>query len=220
MRVHVYVDGFNLYYRALAATPFKWLDLRALSAALLEPDDEILALKYFTARVSGRRDPDQPRRQQIYLKALATLPGLTAHFGHFLTKTKWRPLVDPPAEGPRFVEIHDTEEKGSDVNLAVHLLNDAWRDAFDVALVFSQDTDLLEPIRIVRCERRKNVGLVWLDGRQPGGRLVREASFVRQLTPARLAAAQFPRRLMGRDGHPIEKPAAWCQLPDGNPEPD
>jgi uncharacterized LabA/DUF88 family protein len=47
----------------------------------------------------------------------------------------------------RFVEILDTEEKGSDVNLAVHIINDAWSNHFDVALVLSQDTDLIEPLR-------------------------------------------------------------------------
>tara|TARA_R110002072_G_scaffold29206_4_gene92759 strand:- start:564 stop:863 length:300 start_codon:yes stop_codon:yes gene_type:complete len=34
MRTCVYVDGFNLYYGALKRTPYKWLDLAALMAAL------------------------------------------------------------------------------------------------------------------------------------------------------------------------------------------
>jgi len=34
-RTIVYIDGFNLYYRALKATPHKWLDLAALSKAVL-----------------------------------------------------------------------------------------------------------------------------------------------------------------------------------------
>ena len=35
-----------------------------------------------------------------------------------------------------------TEEKGSAVNLAVHLLNDGWLDAYDCAVVISNDSDL------------------------------------------------------------------------------
>ena len=40
------------------------------------------------------------------------------------------------------------EEKGSDVNLASRLLNDAWSDAFDVAAVLTTDSDLTAPIRL------------------------------------------------------------------------
>jgi len=49
------------------------------------------------------------------------------------------------------------EEKGSDVNLACHLVNDAWAGRFDAAVVISNDTDLVEPIRIVTQELKKNV---------------------------------------------------------------
>jgi hypothetical protein len=107
------------------------------------------------------------------------------------------------------VEVHDTEEKGSDVNLASYLLNDAWRGKFDVALVVSQDTDLCEPMRMVCHDLKKTIGLVWLDGKQPGNRLLRVSSFVRHITPARLAASQFPIRVMGRHGRPIDRPATW-----------
>ena len=53
MRTFVYVDGFNLYYGALKGTPWKWLDLPALFAKVLQPHHDILAVKYFTARISG-----------------------------------------------------------------------------------------------------------------------------------------------------------------------
>ena len=53
MRTFVYVDGFNLYYGALRGTPWKWLDLPALFAKVLQPRHDILKVKYFTARVSG-----------------------------------------------------------------------------------------------------------------------------------------------------------------------
>ena len=44
----------------------------------------------------------------------------------------------------QFVEVIKTEEKGSDVNLAVHLLNDAWLDRYECAVVVSNDSDLAE----------------------------------------------------------------------------
>jgi uncharacterized LabA/DUF88 family protein len=206
MRVYVYVDGFNLYYRALKGTAFKWLNLRELAKRVLDPADTVEKVRYFTARVSARSgDPDAPRRQQILFNALKTVPNLEIHYGRFLPKTKWRPLV---ATG-KFVEIHDTEEKGSDVNLATHLINDGWHKRYEVALVFSQDTDLTEPIRIVVQELGLKVGVVWLDGGQPSRHLAGAASFVRHVRPADLAASQFPDPVILPGGKPLHKPAQW-----------
>jgi uncharacterized LabA/DUF88 family protein len=209
MRVFVYVDGFNLYYRALRGTDVKWLNIRKLAESLLDPADEVEIIRYFTARVSPRAgDPDAPRRQQIFFSALATIPGFRFHYGRFLPKQKWRPIVHPSWAPAVKVEIHDTEEKGSDVNLASHLLNDAHHGRFDGALVMSQDTDLCEPIRMVK-EMGRPIGIAWLDGKQPSQRLVRASSFVRHVTYNRLKAAQFPPKIMGRRGLYIEPPQSW-----------
>lgn len=209
MRVRVYVDGFNLYYRALKRTPYKWLNLLALSRDLLSPSDVIEQISYFTARISPRAgNPDAPRHQQVYLNALGTLPEITIHYGRFLPKQKWRPIVHPLWSPQVLVEVHDTEEKGSDVNLAVHMLRDGLQDRYDAALLLSQDTDLCEPMAMVR-ESGKDVGLVCLDGREPNKRLAKHASFIRHLTPARLAAAQFDAAMMGKNGRHVTKPAEW-----------
>lgn len=118
MTTNVYVDGFNLYYGSLKGTPYKWLDLSALCTVLL-PKDQVHRIRYFTAHVSARpHDPQQPVRQQTYLRALETLPGLTVHLGHYLVSYPRMPLRHPPATGPRTVEVVKSEEKGSDVNLA------------------------------------------------------------------------------------------------------
>ena len=70
MKTHAYVDGFNLYYGALRGTGFKWLDIAEMCRLLL-PGDDIGRIAYFTARVNGRpTDPEQPQRQQAYLRAL------------------------------------------------------------------------------------------------------------------------------------------------------
>ncbi|MDE0137070.1 MAG: hypothetical protein OXM57_13655 [bacterium] len=75
MITNVYIDGFNIYNRALKDTPFRWLDLRKLAETLF-PRDSINRVCYFTARLDVRPgNPIQPRRQLIYLRALATLPG-------------------------------------------------------------------------------------------------------------------------------------------------
>ena len=206
MQVYAYVDGFNFYYRALKGTRFKWLDPSRLAARLLDPGDTVAMVRYFTARVSARSgDPDAPRRQQILFNALKIVPNFEIHYGRFLPKKKMRPLVSTG----KFVEVHDTEEKGSDVNLATHLLNDGWRKRYQVALVFSQDTDLIEPIRIVAQELGLKVGLVWLDGGRPNKHLASAASFVRDLRQSDLAASQFPNPIVLSDGKELHRPARW-----------
>ena len=207
MRVYVYVDGFNLYYRALRPQKLKWLNPMALAQSVLDDGDTVERVRYFSARVSARAgDPEAPKRQEQYLKALRTVPHIKFHNGRFLPKTKCRPLVSDPTQ---YVEVHDTEEKGSDVNLASYLIHDGWRNRYDAALVISQDSDLCEPLRMVRDDLKKIVGVVWLDQTEPSRRFRNVTSFIRHATPARLAAAQFSSPLMGANGHLIGKPDAW-----------
>jgi hypothetical protein len=98
---HVYIDGFNLYYGLLRSSPFKWLNLEAFCDQLL-PKNNVKKIAYFTARVTARpRDPDQPIRQQMYLRALATLPRVEVYFGTFLNSVIRQPLVAPHPTDPR-----------------------------------------------------------------------------------------------------------------------
>jgi len=48
--------------------------------------------------------------------------------------------------------VDKTEEKGSEVNLASHLLRDAFSKKFEVAVLITNDSDLAEPVRIVARE--------------------------------------------------------------------
>jgi hypothetical protein len=209
IRTCVYVDGFNLYYRALKETRFRWLDLEVLSRQLLDAAHRIERIRYFTAPVSGKPDRATYTRQQTYLNALRANSKIEVHLGSFLTTIKSRPLVTPLADGTTHVRIVHMEEKGSDVNLATYLVHDAWADRFDTALLYSQDTDLLEPVRIVSHELKKPVGVVVLDGRKPG-KLAQSADFVRQLTAARLAASQLPANVVfGNKGKIARRPPEW-----------
>ncbi len=142
MRTNIYVDAFNLYYGCLKGTPYRWLNLEALCKIML-PHDIIQQIKYFTARVIARpHDPNKLIRHDTYLRALGTLPKVSITYGHYLSHAVKMPLATPPPGGPYMARVIKTEEKGSDVNLASHLLMDACRDAFDIAVVISNDSDL------------------------------------------------------------------------------
>lgn len=65
MKVNVYIDGLNLFYGMLKGTPYKWLDLEKFTSALVASDIEVVAIKYFTARIKAYpHDPDKLLRQQ------------------------------------------------------------------------------------------------------------------------------------------------------------
>ena len=205
---NVYIDGFNFYYRCVKGTPYKWLNPAAL-AALLLPQEQGKRIRYYTARVSARpNDPDAPRRQQVYLRALATIPNLTITYGHFLTSRIMMPLANPPAVGAKFAKVIKTEEKGSDVNLASHLLLDAFRQDCELALVISNDSDLAEPIRIARQEFGLRVAVALPISGTESITLINAVDFWRRIREGQLKASQFPDAMSDPDG-PFSKPAQW-----------
>jgi hypothetical protein len=174
----------------------------------LLPKNTIGQIKYFTALVSALpNDPDQPLRQQLYLRALRTLPKVSVYFDHFLTHEVTMALVVPPGQPQKYARVMKTEEKGSDVNLATHLLHDAHMDTFDVAVVISNDSDLLEPIRIVREQLHKRVGIL-NPHKNPSRALLPHIDFIKQIRAGVLKTAQFPATLT--DAHGVfTKPRAW-----------
>ncbi len=207
MTTFVYVDAFNLYYGAVKGTPFKWLDLSLLCGILL-PRNRVECIKYFTARVDSHpRDPDQPLRQQTYLRALRTILNLEIYYGHFLTHPVKMPLAYPVPGGPERVEVIKREEKGSDVNLATHLLCDGFRNRYEVAVVISGDSDLLMPIETVIHELGKPVGVI-SPHPNPSRVLLKAASFYRTIRRSALARCQFPDTLEDSQGT-FRKPERW-----------
>jgi uncharacterized LabA/DUF88 family protein len=209
MRTNLYIDGFNLYYGCVKGTPYRWLDLAKFCQAMLNPENRINRIRYFTAWVKPRsNDPQQLQRQQIYIRALQTIPNLTVHFGHYLTNPTRMPLANPPAKGPRTVEVIKTEEKGSDVNLATYLLLDGFKRDYEMAVIVSNDSDLLEPITVVRKEFRLGVGVI-NPHQNISWALKKKATFYKQIEdPDLLKACQFPHKLSDAKGT-ITKPPSW-----------
>jgi hypothetical protein len=209
MPTNVYIDGFNLYYGALKGTPYKWLDLGAFTRQLL-PKDKINRIRYFTARVADRPDdPLQSVKQDVYLRALRTIPNLSIHYGRFQVNQVKMPLVKPGRRHPTIAVIK-TEEKGSDVNLASYLLLDAFRKECDIAVVISNDADLREPIRIAMTDLGVSVGVI---NPHPAKRRSRELlkvhpTFFKQLRESALRKSQFSSTMWDAKGK-MFKPTGW-----------
>ena len=215
-RAIVYIDGFNLYYGCLRGTPYRWLDVGKLCSLLL-PKDDVVAIKYFTAKV-GRRPwvprayaPAESEDQQTYLRALATIPNLSLHFGQFFNTPVAARLVKPPRRGRKRRMVWKTEEKGSDVNLASHLLIDGFRARYDLAVVISNDSDLKEPVHFVRHDLKAPVGILNPHGNRSWALSppkLPPRSFYKPIRPGALRASQFPATLTDAEGS-FTKPADW-----------
>ncbi len=221
--VWVYIDGFNLYNGCLRNSAFRWLNLYHLATMLL-PNDTIGKVKYFTAKVQSRvNDPDQHIRQQVYWQALRTVPQIEIIQGHFLTKEASMPDaasvqalrvqaaagVNVIGQRPQMVRVMKTEEKGTDVNLAAHLVHDAHLNRFDTAVVISNDSDLKEAIRLVRIEVNKIVGVyIPHTFSIASDQLQKNTDFFRRINDSDFRASQFPDPVIA-GGRPIIKPVGW-----------
>jgi len=104
------------------------------------------------------------------------------------------------------------EEKGTDVNLAAHLVNDAHQQnpsrTFEVALVLSADSDLCEAIRIVTQEIGKPVFVYTPNSKSHVAKLTAVATNVFSLTKSKLRASTFPSTLTDARGS-FSKPWGW-----------
>ncbi len=220
-KVIVYIDGFNLYYRALQKPHHKWLNVQALAEALF-PDDDLQAVKYFTAKIQPSKiDPRKHVRQQVYFRALQTLPKVELHYGNYITNCAKMPLYDDWKQGIKtLVRVAKQEEKGTDVNIASHLLRDAFRGSFEVAGVLTSDSDLAEPFRIVTQELGMPLILLHPFVADASGVLREPARRLRIYTDGRikkvreglLAASQLPEKLTDAHGQ-ITRPFEWAISP-------
>jgi hypothetical protein len=241
-KVSVYVDAFNLYYCALRYTPYKWLNIDAL-CRLAAPGKQIHRIKVFSANVSAiPSNPGMGNRQQIYFRALRTIPHLEICLGTFLSSKVWMPLVNPfpagsvafwpegdpqppsrtdpvigvAADGTQMARVLKREEKGSDVNIASHLLIDAFTSQFDEAIVISNDSDLATPIQYVAKTLGRPVTMLHpcraaqsrRKATRPGRALQRVATASAEISDAMLAASQFPTVMHDANGT-ITKPPRW-----------
>ena len=212
MRTYIYIDGFNFYYGAVKDTPYKWLDFKKLFEYLLDPSHQIISIKYFTAIVTGKIDPDQPVRQKTYIRALKKyIPEISVYYGKFLSHNVFKPLAYPIDKNLfgkiiKFVNVIKTEEKGSDVNLSVQLLNDAWLDLYDCAVIVSNDSDLYESLRLVKELHKKKIGLITPGKIHPSRELLKYSDFTKRVRKGVLAASQLPDPIPGTT---IHKPAVW-----------
>ena len=204
IRVLCYIDGFNLYFglREKNWRRYYWLNVHKLAESFLRPGQRLEAVRYFTTRVSSTpRDPNQDKRQNTYLEALATLPNTSLHYGHYLTKSV------------QCYNCHATweshEEKMTDVNIATELMVDAFTDRFDRAIIVTADSDLTGPVERVRKLYPSKRIVVAFPPARVSERLKRAADNWFNIGQDSLRQNQLPDPVVKLDGHELRRPVEW-----------
>jgi len=206
-RVIVYIDGFNLYYGVLKDTPaLKWLNLERF-CRLLRPHDDIQSIRYFTALVTGSTAPNQ----EAFLKAVATTPIVNVVLGKFKEKMVKCRVSTCVHAAVRIFRV--PEEKRTDVNIAISMLDDAYQNLCDHFILFSGDSDLVPAVNMVRHRFPAKKITVYVPFRNPTRGAAVElrvaASVHRDLPLALLSKSQFPDAIPDDAVGPINRPADW-----------
>lgn len=209
-RVDVFVDGFNLEFGAMRPCRVHWLDLRALARRVLPRRfGEIASVSLYTAPLLDRPgNASASTRHALWLRASRAFANVGVVLGHHVRQPRLLPrLSDDGREGP-LVEVLQTIEKASDVNLAVDLVDRAHRRRFEGAAVISNDGDLARAVSVV--VRDLGVPVIVINpqrGRQSRS-LAAAATSIRTLRPSDLVRSQLPERVESR-GETIRRPPPW-----------
>ena len=203
-RVAVYIDGLNLYYgmKSVGWRRYYWLDVQRLSENLLRPYQRLRFVRYFTAKfLPDDNDPGQAERQDAYLQALSSLPKARIQYGLHIPKTVTCPRCGAASQ------TH--EEKMTDVNIAVALLEDANNNLFDAAIVISADSDLSRPIEVVRQKFANKRVRVAFPPKRHSLHLSQVATASFHISRDLLRNSQLPDPVAKPDGYLVHKPARW-----------
>ncbi len=233
---NVYFGGRSLCGRGTAG--WRWLDLRSLATDLVGrrnnwTDATINRVVYCTALIDGATNRDGRRDQDAYVRAIQNA-GTVDHveLGHYVARVKTAPLATRGPKGRPIITTADwpvmvqttankqvadamfmvsyahREEKGSDVNVASHLLVDVFTEQVDAAVVFSNDSDLRYPVQEAR--KLVPVGTVNPSKNQLAGDLHGKPSdgvgrhWWHQLTEADFKNHQMPNPVSG-----VSRPTSW-----------
>ncbi len=211
-RVIAYIDGFNLFCGLKTGRKdhgwpnLYWLDIQALATSHLEKHHKLVAVKYFTARVGGIGDrsqeqKDRSMRQKTYIEAVQTLPLVTVIEGQMRKKE-----VSCRSCGEY---TYKPDEKQTDVNIACEMVVDAFYHKLDTAFLFSGDTDLTAPIRVLTSLHKKVI--VFFPPFRALGKseISRVATTVFALKEKHISPYQLPDTVTKKCGYILKKPDRW-----------
>ncbi|GBU22053.1 hypothetical protein R80B4_01956 [Fibrobacteres bacterium R8-0-B4] len=199
-RVSLFVDGFNLYH-ALdndRFRQFKWLNLRRLAELYFRGQDSLSDIFYFTAFVTWNQD--KVLRHKLYIRVLESL-GVKPIYGKFRKVTKRCRICD---------QSYDSfEEKETDVNIAIELLEQARLDTYDRAIILSGDSDQAPAIRTIKKNYPHKEVCALIPPSRTAKFLIKEADFHFKIKRRHLLTSRFQDAVTLADGTVIYCPERW-----------
>lgn len=194
----------------------------------------LFRIVYCTARISGAINPSGQVDQDVYIKALQAVQSVDLIvYGYYMAtvkeallatknptsnkpivvKSQWPVMVrdnssTPVSDAQFMVSYLHLEEKGSDVNVASHLLSDVLTNQVDAAVVVSNDSDLALPLRMAR--DRVPVGLVHPGaGYRAGALKGKPSDGVGNNWWTKLVATDYANHQLPDPAGTFTKPAGW-----------
>lgn len=197
----VYIDGFNLYYgiKEKYAKRFIWLNIETLSNEILQKNQQLEGVKYFTARINNNTSKRQ--KQNSYLEALNEITNVKMFFGRYQNHEMNCKTCNATWSVPK--------EKKTDVNIAIQMTAVAFLDNFDDALLITRDSDLVPPIEIIKQHFvEKRIGLAISPG-LISRELIRKVDYSFYLSRKVFKENQLPAAIEKSNGFMIKKPTNW-----------
>ena len=213
-RYLVLIDGFNFYHRIdnhfkSTKENLKWLDYKALALSLISEEAELVEIIFFTALPIHKKNPKKLHRHNQYIKALEST-GVNVIVGNFKKKDIELHLRNNEQPYPFKVDINAItyEEKETDVNLAITLIDRAYQDTFDKCLLFSVDTDLTPSLKLVkkRFDKKKEVIIIAPPGKSKYEALKSIFEKFYELKPQHFRKNQLPDEISTKSGETIKNP--------------
>lgn len=195
-RVRCYIDGFNFYHAVndLKENHLKWVDLWRLSSLFIDKTRQQLdGVHYFTAYAKWL--PNSFKRHIAFVRAQEA-SGVSVDVSEFYEKTRKCPKCK------KYYKGH--EEKQSDVKMATCLLDHAYNDGFDRALLLTRDSDLTPAVKLVRGRfPQKKLLIVAPPGRRHSkalAQVVASKKYLKKILKIHLENSLLPREVKNESG--------------------
>lgn len=201
-KVIAYIDGFNLYHalKDLKDERLKWVNLWSLMKSIVRGDEELIAVKYFSAYATWKAE--QYAHHRTYVAFLEHF-GVEAIMGKFKgrkiiicnnCKNKW--------------EHH--EEKETDVNLALGVVRDGIEGEFNRAIIVTADSDLVPAIKQGReLFPEREMFIATPPGRHKSAHEIRSLASNMNITKGRVRTHLLPQKITPSEGEELIMPEKY-----------
>lgn len=199
-RVIAYIDGFNLYFgmREAGFDHCRWLNVNKLVQSLLQANQELVIVKYFTSRV--KNNPDKQKRQSTYIDAIESTKTLI-YYGNYQDGSEVCNRCGHTWNAAK--------EKMTDVNIATNLIVDAYKDEYDMAMLISGDSDLTPPINAVHNLFNKKRVFIAFPPKRHNTSMAKIAKGSMIIGRKKLVDAQFENEVESKTGFKLIIPPEW-----------